>query len=218
MLDEILELFGANKDRQSNIDTKNQRQGLLDHLELREWYDSLPRDKQRYVRESHNVTLIGGEEKNLLNQKMISSGDMSQQDFLSEIVKHAANEGNVEFAEEILPKALSTKGGSIKNEHFMYNSLIISYYKQRNNRDDAIEKCIEYCKKDIEIVDEFLESWDGEPPRIPSFKRLAIIYKKQKEYEKAIDVCDKAIERGLSDKTKTGFEGRRQRLLNKIDD
>ena len=28
---------------------------------------------------------------------------------------------------------------------------------------------------------------------IPAFKRLAIIYDKNKEYEKAIDICNKAI-------------------------
>ncbi len=215
MLDDIIELFSGNKNYKSSNNSENQKQGLLEYLDLRDWYEDLPRDKQKIVRESHNVTLIGGNEKNLLDHKMLST-DMTQQDFLAQTVKSAAKDGNIEFAEEILPKALSAKGSSVANEHFMYNSLIKAYYKQRNERNDAIENCIEYCKRDFEIVDDFLESWDGEPPRIPSFKRLAIIYKKQQKYEEAIEVCNKAIERGLSDKTKTGFEGRKQRLENKL--
>ena len=215
--DKLVEIFGINEDYTANSSSGEQRKELLDHLDLREWYEDLPSETQRQIRQSKNVVGIGGGEANLLDQKMLSSGSMTQQDFLAGVVKHAAKEGDIQFAEEVLPKALSANGRSIENEHFMYNSLIKAYYKERNNRDDAIEKCIEYCKRDISIIDEFLSSWNGDPPRIPSFKRLAIIYEKKGEYEKAAEICNKAIDRNLSDKTKGGFEGRKQRILNKMD-
>jgi len=217
MWDTIIKLFGLRGDSQPDLDSGGQRQELLDHLNLREWYNSLPPDKQQKVRESNNVMGIGGTKTNLLDQKLVSSGTMTQQDFLSGVVKHAAKEGDIQFAEEVLPEAMSAKGRSVENEHFMYLSLIKAHYKQRNDRDDAIEKCIDYCKKDIEIVDDFLNTWDSETPRIPSFKRLAIIYENKGEYEKAAEICEMAIERNLSDNTKGGFEGRKERILNKMD-
>lgn len=217
MWEKIVEIFGINADYSAHSNPSEQRKELLDHLDLREWYDNLPSEKQRQIRESKNVVGIGGGEANLLDKKMLSSGSMTQQDFLADVVKHAAKEGDIQFAEEVLSKALSANGRHIENEHFMYNELIKAYYKERNNRDDAIEKCIEYCKSDISIVDEFLSSWDGDPPRIPSFKRLAIIYENRGKYEEATEICDKAIDRNLSDKTKGGFEGRKQRILNKMD-
>ena len=54
-------------------------------------------------------------------------------------------------------------------------------------------------------------------PRIPSFKRLAIIYEKQERYEEALDVCDQALEIGTTDGTKGGFEGRKERIRKMID-
>jgi len=216
MWDSLTELFGISKNTQPETDSGGQRQGLLDHLNLREWYRNLPPAKQQQVRNSNNVMGIGGTQTNLLDQEMVSSGTMTQQDFLAGVVKHAAKEGDIQFAEEVLPKAMSAKGRSVENEHFMYLSLIQAHYKERNNRNDAIENCVKYCKKDIEIADEFLKTWDGEIPRIPSFKRLAIIHENKGEYEKAAEICDMAIERNLIDKTKGGFEGRKERILNKM--
>lgn len=90
------------------------------------------------------------------------------------------------------------------------------FYKQRDDREDAIEKCIEYCQKDIEIADEFVAEFGG-VPRIPSFKRLAIIYERQERYEDALEVCDRALEIGTTDGTKGGFEGRKERIRNKME-
>jgi tetratricopeptide (TPR) repeat protein len=101
--------------------------------------------------------------------------------------------------------------------HFTYNELIDVYYKQRDDREDAIEKCISYCKKDIEIAEDFVIEF-GEVPRIPSFKRLAIIYEDLGRYKEALDICDQALKIGTTDGTKGGFEGRKERIRNKMED
>ena len=72
-------------------------------------------------------------------------------------------------------------------------------------------------KEDIEIADEFVAEF-GEVPRIPSFKRLAIIYEKQDQYADAIAVCDRALESGTTDGTNGGFEGRNNRLRKQLND
>lgn len=48
---------------------------------------------------------------------------------------------------------------------------------------------------------------------IPAFSRLAIIYEKQKEFQKAIEICDKAIKYGQSVEE---FEERKQKLQMKM--
>lgn len=116
----------------------------------------------------------------------------------------------------------------IIDRHFTYNQYIELYYKQRDKGPEYLEKCIEYCKKDIELFPKFKEAWikcevtKEEKAagytfnlRIPSFERLAIIYEKQGKIDEAIEICKKAIEYGLHDRTKGGFQGRLNRLYKK---
>ena len=70
---------------------------------------------------------------------------------------------------------------------------------------------------DIGIAEEFVAEF-GEVPRIPAFKRLAIIYERQDRYEEALAVCDQALDIGTTDGTKGGFEGRKERLRKKMND
>lgn len=132
--------------------------------------------------------------------------------------------------------------------HFTYNHLIDMLYKQRDSRNDALDKCSYYCKRDIDLYPKFkmasisddvnglkylqncfendknlykeyeekLRDYKWITPRIPSFQRLAIIYEKQGEIQKAIDICNLALEYGLIDGTQGGFEGRRVRLKKKL--
>ncbi|WP_049904096.1 tetratricopeptide repeat protein, partial [Halococcus agarilyticus] len=144
------------------------------------------------------------------------STSQTAQGYLKGVGHTAVGQKDYEFAEMVLASALELDDGSVTDTHFIYNTLIDACYKQRNEREDAIEECIEYCKKDIEIAQDFIDEF-GEVPVIPSFKRLAIIYEKQKRYKDAIDVCNQALDLGATDGTKGGFEGRKERLRNKTE-
>lgn len=136
-------------------------------------------------------------------------------------------------AEKLLLKALEADDDNPIDRHFIYNNLIKLYYKQRNERTDAIEKCIYFCKEDIERLPEFFHHWniqyppapdlpkEASLPQCPSIDRLVIIYEKDKEYQKAIDLCKYAIELGLEVTwdlynarcgTNKGYKARIQRL------
>ena len=182
---------------------------------LEEWYTNLSDEQQQKLHEYSTFFGTGGE-MNLLDK---GTGETSQsaQEYLKGVGSTAASEKDYEFAEMVLLEALDREDGSATSTHFTYNELIDVHYKQRDVHEDAIEKCIQYCKKDIEIADEFVAEF-GEVPRIPSFKRLAIIYERQERYEDAIAVCDRALEIGTTDGTKGGFEGRKDRLRKKLND
>ena len=51
---------------------------------------------------------------------------------------------------------------------------------------------------------------------VPVFKQFAILLEEEKEYEKAVRVCEKALSFKLDDGTKTGYEGRILRLKKKM--
>lgn len=182
-------------------------------LDLNDWYLSLS-DEQRQKLHQHSTFFGTGGEVNLLDRGGRETSQTAQE-YLKGVGSTAASEKDYDFAEMVLLTALEREDGSATSTHFTYNELIKIYYKQRDDRQDAIEKCIEYCKKDIEIADEFVAEF-GEVPRIPSFKRLAIIYENQERYENALAICDQALEIGTTDGTKGGFEGRKERIYKKM--
>lgn len=122
-------------------------------------------------------------------------------------------------AEKFLLKALKTKDDTLQYRHLTYSALVRLYYKLRDKREDALEKCIYYCKEDIKILPDFLKQEKGEyggAPTCRSVIQLAIIYEKKREYQKAIDVCNFAIKYELEDNTKGGFLKRIEKLKRKL--
>jgi len=126
-------------------------------------------------------------------------------------------------AERILLSALQEKDYRPIHRHFIYNALIDLYYRLRDERKDALDKCIYYCKEDTQTLPEFLRYWREEYPNdvnlplCPSLVRLAIIYENKGELIEAINVCKNAIALGLQDGTNNSFEGRLKKLQKKKD-
>ncbi len=145
--------------------------------------------------------------------------------------------------ENILLKELSKYKNDPVNKHFSYLNLHNFYYKYRSIGDEYISKCIEYCMLDIKLSSELAEAYVNEEINrekllasysggnnknidiekirqqglslvYPSYKRLAIIYEKQKSYEKAIEICNSAIAQSLLIKE---FKERKQKLQKKIE-
>lgn len=86
-----------------------------------------------------------------------------------------------------------------------------------------VEQFIKLCKKNIREFNKYKEvckSCGNEiPSNVPAYKRLIMIYEKQGNYEKAVEVCANAISNEVySDGTKGGMRGRFERLLKKCGD
>lgn len=99
------------------------------------------------------------------------------------------------------------------NKHFALIKLQDFYYKYRNLDEKYLNKCIDYCKEDLSHLKELQEEYINEEKihlkyfnsknddykikpfngDIPAFRRLVIIYEKQKNYEDAINVCKDAV-------------------------
>lgn len=78
--------------------------------------------------------------------------------------------------------------------HFYYQCLIQFYYKLRSNK-NYFEKAVSYCNKQIEIsafVSKEMKNDFPDLPRHVGYEQLAIIEKKNKNWQKVIDICEKA--------------------------
>ena len=106
----------------------------------------------------------------------------------------------------------------VTDAHLMYQGIAKGLYSVREKYEFALELCIVYCKKDIEFFDyytrAFTKKW-GENPLIETVKRLTIIYEKTGKYDEAIKYCQFALDNGLKDGTKGGYQGRMEKLLKK---
>lgn len=110
-------------------------------------------------------------------------------------------------------KQLYKKGDPI-DTHFLYLLLIGQAYNRRKEP----EMRALFKKLAAEHVEKFgtvrtpLIKDIGLLPRVPTFQYLATVYTEDSEYEKAIEVCEKAIAFGLDDGTKSGYQGRIERI------
>jgi len=189
--------------------------------------------KQGSERQKQNEQLLNSSVPALVNPDAMKKflATASQQD----IDRHAMSElyGNVhlhlavqeyEPARKLL-EAAEARAQNVVDLHFVYNAWIDFEYRQRDDP-EHLQLCIFHCIADIEMYPEFKKEYskihpnyatdDGFNIRIPAFQRLAIIYEKQGEFQKAIEVCKLALSYGLDDGTKGGFEGRIAKLVTKM--
>lgn len=102
--------------------------------------------------------------------------------------------------------------------HFMYEEMAMGLHARRDIYDFALDLCIAYCKKDMNLFGSYkkaLKKQWGNIPLIETIKQLAIIYEKAGKYEEALSVCQFAVDNGLDDGTKSGYPGRIERIKKK---
>lgn len=103
------------------------------------------------------------------------------------------------------------------DRHFLLQGIVSITYRDRKNL-----KSRKRCKDVAQIhVAEFsgiapaLKSDMKMLPRVSTFQNYATILTEDGEFEEAIKVCQIALEYGLHDGTKSGFEGRIKRIEKK---
>ena len=116
-------------------------------------------------------------------------------------------------------KAVESKTNPI-DRHFLLQSIVDASYKLRKN-DKYRQMCLEYAEKHLQelqgIVPALKEDMGGTLPRISTFQNYATVLTENSEYNKAISICEEALRLGLHDNTKSGFEGRIERIRKKAE-
>lgn len=115
---------------------------------------------------------------------------------------------------ELMLKAVKSKTNPI-DRHFLLQSIVGTTYKLRKE-EKFRNLCIEYSEKHLEEFPELApalkDEMGGSLPRITTFQNYATVLTENKNFDKAIDICIHALSYGLHDNTKSGFNGRIQRI------
>lgn len=115
---------------------------------------------------------------------------------------------------------------SIGDIHFYYMALIKFYYRPKNPSQHNPELAQHFCESDVILyqyhLKELLRDMDcfnnglDTIPNSPAFHTLAMIYETQEKYKNAIKVCELAKYLGIRNDTKTGWDGRINRIKKKM--
>jgi hypothetical protein len=114
------------------------------------------------------------------------------------------------------------KPGRPLDTHFLYLNITRISYKRRNNpqmralfKKTATEHISQFGSF-VSPLRKLCKTSEGSVlPSVKTFQLLATVYTEDGEYEKAIEVCDKAIRLGLHDGTKGDYQARIERIKKK---
>lgn len=113
-----------------------------------------------------------------------------------------------------------------ENINHYYSDFINNGLKQKD-----LQQLENYCNKYLELVPDLIKSLKEEKQINKDdkmiinanqyyefvYKKLALAYEKQGDYQKAIEICQKSIDSGfVNDGTKSGFNGRIEKLKKKL--
>ncbi|MFH1152995.1 MAG: hypothetical protein V1793_04180 [Pseudomonadota bacterium] len=115
--------------------------------------------------------------------------------------------------------------GSLETEsdpwerHVIYTRSIEAAYRNRkadqSDHDRAIDLSEGYIKEFPDLRQAVLNRLKDKAKVVSAFKLLAIILEEDGDYDRAEAVCRTAIANGIEDGTKSGFEGRIERINKK---
>lgn len=102
--------------------------------------------------------------------------------------------------------------------HRLYQQIVDICYRERADA-EAQSALLKYAQQHIDefskIEGPLKKQNGGKLPQVNTFKHYAALLTEQGKYDEAIKVCEKAIALGLKDGTKTGYQGRLERIKAK---
>jgi hypothetical protein len=139
-------------------------------------------------------------------------------EFMGKIASYLKKPENVELSIKLIEKAESLVNASdrVLDIHFLLQGKIEICYCYRNVIINGLEKTIACCKQQIEFAPraaiEFKKDLDDYAlPEHTGYIRLAMIFEKNKEFDKAINICEKGVLQGWSG----DLEKRKERCIKK---
>lgn len=132
----------------------------------------------------------------------------------NKILEHYSS-SDMEIAKQCIVEAENIERLTEQNNislHFFYAEVADIIYAYRYERNDALDYCLEICKKDMEIG---LKTPHLAGCTYKTLTRQAIIFEKKKQYDKALGVCDYGIKHNYLDNGKS-FEIRKQKIIKKM--
>lgn len=189
--------------------------GLIGCLGLEEFWLSCSDAEKKALNRYNQGGLSTGKPLPLDEGTLTTS--QTQLGFLSAMIGWAESDKNYPLADKIIEAGMKAPidSGNLLDAHYFWQNAAECYYKQRDERDDAISRTIEMCQTDIDMFPKYskpMKKEFGDIPRITTFSRLIIVYEKLGRIDDAIKVCKLALKYKLKDNTKGGYEERLKKL------
>ena len=178
--------------------------GYISFFNLDKWFtETFSLDEQKIMEEKYSVGGIG--DTPLFFGKSATAYNGSAAFFLADLTQWF-NTKELSFiglrlakkAEELFEE----QNESDINKHFFYMNMIKFYYKNRENEEN-LQKAIFYCEKQISISKQTSKAFKEAPligtsylPSHTGFEQLAIIEKKNKNWNRVIELSEKAKSEG----------------------
>lgn len=180
----------------------NKIEGEIGYFGLQEWWLSeLTKEERNVILSVYNPLGIG--EDSLIKGKIFSTSQ-TVIGLLSGLSGWFKKPEYREIGYKIIKKAeeLVSDKISFLDLHFLYQSKIQIYYRNRDNDEFALSSAIEACKQQIGISEKAKEAFIKEMglplPWHLGYKQLCIIMEKQKNFEEVIWLSKIAKEQGWS--------------------
>lgn len=179
--------------------SKPKIRGIIKFLKLEDWYCSLTPEQQRKLKE------YSGEGEDLIKGD-ISFSSQAQKHFFWTTATNAIYHKDYEFAIFLIEKG-RTAQGSLVDEHFIYNTLIEAYEKQKDYK-NAKKYCLAELEDFSKISMALKKDFDGElPPSIPCRDTLIhIVVDIEKNYKEGERLFNLFVQKGLLTKEKAQDE------------
>lgn len=182
---------------------KNKKiEGEIGYFGLQEWWLSeLTKEERNVILSVYNPLGIG--EDSLIKGKIFSTSQ-TVIGLLSGLSGWFKKPEYREIGYKIIKKAeeLVSDKISFLDLHFLYQSKIQIYYRNRDNDEFALSSAIEACKQQISISEKakkaFIKEMGLPLPGHVGYKQLCIIMEKQKNFEEVIRLSKIAKEQGWS--------------------
>jgi hypothetical protein len=103
------------------------------------------------------------------------------------------------------------------DRHFLLMNIVAQTYKHRDDPGmrEACHKVSQIHIAEFPRLKPALKRSLGVLPRVPTFQQYPTLLAEDGRFDEAIAVCEQAIKFGLHGNTKTGFEGRIERIKRK---
>ncbi|RUO30872.1 hypothetical protein CWE12_06445 [Aliidiomarina sedimenti] len=102
--------------------------------------------------------------------------------------------------------------------HRLYQQIVDTCYRERDTEQGRIA-LMHYAQAHLDEFEHIRERLaqvnGGKLPQVSTFKHYASVLGERGQYAEAISVCEQALDYGLKDGTKTGYQGRIERLKAK---
>jgi tetratricopeptide (TPR) repeat protein len=189
--------------------------GLIGCLGLDEFWLSCSDDEKKALNRYNQGGLNTGKPLPLDEGTITTS--QTQLGFLSAMIGWAESDKNFALADKMIQTGMKAPidSSNLLDAHYFWQNAAECYYKQRDERDDAISRTIEMCQTDIDMFPKYskpMKKEFGDIPRITTFSRLIIVFEKMGRIDDAIKVCKLALKYKLKDNTKGGYEERLKKL------